>query len=269
MAAQVHSLLANGKYRVVSDSGSIRDPEGLFVTRRQSIVWRGSEDSLIKAFKIGNTFTSINSAVSSSQSKMMCGGPDSMKLIDYTGGEPHWDVDLTWVGIHKSYSGDADFVYRIEEEGTRVETSFPKTGTLDTGASYTYGVLTPYVSAPPVTANKYKRARIGTFVPIKKIIGVIKTSEPVGFGHSKLFALVKTFGPPDQSLLRGWRPGDAGTGIPEPQWNWFAKYMEGAADSAKGGSWVPSSIQVRRQLSVGDLFVFTMDVPWEQRVTPG
>lgn len=284
MPALIHSLLAVGAYRITEESGAVRDPEALFVTKRQKIIYRGTENALINDFAIGGSLTlnqaSHGGGSASAQSRMLCGGPQNIRLVPGTALDPHWEADLEWVGIHSSYYGSTEtFIWRAEDEFTRVETEFPKKAIPTAGGAETvFAVGTPFITgaaANPYTSSP-KKCRIITFVPSKKIVGVIKGAASLAAIHATIKArVIGTLGTPEQSLFRKWwkegtAPPVPATYCPDPLWTWAVNYMENVtSDDANAGAWVPATLQVRRHLSVGDLFAFTLDIPWEQRVTPG
>ena len=265
MPALVHTLLSTDSFRVTEDMGTVRDAEGLFATTQQKIVYRGSLTGLINKFKVGKV-------QSSSEGKMLCQGPSNIRLFDGTANDQHWEASVSWVGIHKATHGNnVDFVYRVEDEFARAESEWPKNNRGDSVTVTHFGLGEPYVNngpflnGPPGTEATLKRCRVITFLPVKRVIGLMVTNEPVSPANSKLFSLVKTFQAPDDSLIRNWLIQEADRTI-DPVWVWAIKYMEGGADGS--GAWVPSSLQVRRQLSVGDLKAFTMEVAWELRIQP-
>lgn len=283
MSAQITSLLNRGHYRVVGDSGAVLDQDGLFATRKQEVVFRGSEAALITAFKVGNPFTTQGLSFSEAQARMLCTGPESIRLVDYTGSDPHWDVSVGWVGFHKSYQGSANSFYRVDDEFMTAETMFPKegsVGTLGDGAghgSYTAIIGPPY--APLVSfAGNPSRARVVTYVPVKKVHGVIFTTTPLSPWHSEIIAIIQKFKASPPLKIHNWLatiPGANSPPVPDPQWNYIPEFTTLAASAGNNsgaglsGDWAPSNLQINRRLSVEGLYAFTMDVTWEQRVTPG
>lgn len=269
MPALIHTLLPLNSYRVTEDGGSVRDSDGLFVTRDQKIVYRGTESSLIKAFLPGKA----NSP--SGGSKMLCGGPQNIRLFDGTAANPHWEADLRWVGIHGDYTaGDVKAIYRIEDEFSQVEATFPKAVQPFAGGDETYFGLRSLFSAPqdPFTAG-FRRARLLSYTPVKKVTGVIYKEHSVPFSptYPEIKKILQTIVPLQATEMVDWT--NANTLVPDPLYTFVAGHntlgtkITGTGDG-KRGAWVPSSLQIRRHLSVGNLYAFTMDVPWVQQITP-
>ena len=103
------------------------------------------------------------------------------------------------------------------------------------------------------------------------------TTIPLSPWHADIRAIIAKFKASPPAKVHNWLSLTATAGIPDPQWNYAPEFTSLPATTAPGassgagtaGDWVPTSLQVNRRLSVDGLYAFTMEVPWEQRVTPG
>ncbi len=276
MPALINSTLNRGSYEVNEDTGAVRDEDNLFVSRTQSITFHGSESELAAAFKAGKA-----NYPGGGESRMLCSGPQKVRLVEATAIDPHYDAEITWMGLHTAYKptggqagwqaigGTDDFVYRVEDEFARSETLLPIEAKSEDGLTSVWtGAPTPMVPAVinPVT-GKLARCRVINFIPSRKVTGVILSTTAVTPFHPSITVMINAWAkiPPDNnSLVQDW------SSLGDPLWTYCKGF--GAAGILNGGTeglWIPGSLQVRRQLTAGNLRAFTMDVIWEQRRTPG
>lgn len=274
MSALIQTTLNDGGYEVTADTGAVRDDESLFVSRKQTITFRGSESALAEEFPAGAT-----NYPAPGQPRMLCSGPQNVQLVEATAANPHYDAEITWIGLHTAYEppafngwraigGDAEFVWRVEDEFNRAETRLPiEAKNKDTGASIWTFAPVPIVPELTNDAGGYTRSRLIHFIPSRKITGIILSDIPVTPFHPKIKIMIASWGkdPPNKNeLVQNW---DA---LADPMYTYCKGYSESAvANGGLDGSWIPGPLQTRRQLSAGNLRAFTLDVIWEQRKTPG
>jgi hypothetical protein len=281
MSAMIHSTIAAGAYEVLSDSGVVRDLESLFCTRKRKILFRGSEAQVIQKFPVAGTGCpdlAAGGANGAVQSNMLCTGPLNMELCEGTRRDPHWEVELNWVGIHSHFrqqGQEADFIYKLVYNFSRTETNFPIKVPLESpsGAEFTIGVGPQFVTGGPMngTTGRFKRVRLINFIPMIQVVGVIRNDGvfPVSPLTPKIKTLITnlngTSGATGQmaAAVQDWT-----LGLVDPQYNYCKTFLEPSKQNKANGAFVPSSLSCHRHLSFGAIFAFTMDLTWEQGITP-
>lgn len=267
MGALIYSTLPLNGYEVLADSGSVRDPQQLFVTRRRRILFHGSEDGLVDKFSPG----AANSP--GGGPRMLCSGPGSMELCPGTARDPHWEADVDWIGLHSGWqfanspgTSNPKFHYRIVSNWSRTETHFPISGQNQDGTPFTTYVGTPFVSNPLNSLGGPTRARLINFIPMLQVVGVIFSPGNISPWTGEILALITLLNgnmPPPVAALQDW------TKLPDPLLTYAKGFLTSENQLAVQGKWVPASLQSNRQLSVGDVHAFTLDLTWEQGKTPG
>lgn len=271
MGSLIYSTIPQQSWEVTADTGAVRDPENLFVSRRQSIVFNGTEDQLIRAFPMGE------GNYPGAESGMLCSGPVSAQLIRGTRREPHWDVEVQWVGLHNMHSAsinkggihglnDGRFNYRILVNSARRETPFPIKTTNTAGADYTIALGPKYVNSTFNPTGDFIRGKLINFLPMIQVIGVINL-EGIGFlsvYNPRITALITKLNTEYKPLnLEDWST------LPDPMITWAKGFLEKAKQNKADGAYVPVNLSSHRHLSFGSVHAFTMDLTWEQGISPG
>lgn len=270
--ALIHTTLSANSYEVLADTGAVRDPENLFVTRSRRILFRGTEAQLIAAFPLGAATSP------SGGTRMLCAGPGEINLCEGAAADPHWETEVRWLGIHASYkrtlaqdpgNADSDFSYRLLYNWARTETQLPIETKEDDGVTpYMVYADTSMVNNVLNSLGGYQRVNAINFVPMIQVIGVINSEGafPISPNTPKLKALIallnSTQKPPD-ALIQSW---DA---LPAPMLHYCPGFIGPSSHSGKNGAYIPVSLQSHRQLSYGSLHAFTLDLQWQQGKTPG
>lgn len=267
--ATYFTSIARNSYGITHDTGAIRDPENLFVSREQEILFRGTEAQLIAAFRAGTSSPSGGS-------RMLCAGITEATLAEGTATDPHWECRVKWTGLHTAYrdtsdasTADSTFQYRILCEWSHTQTQLPIESKINDGSDtyFTYAdgdFVTNEIN--PIT-NAYTRTNLYNFVPSLQIVGVIDSGSvfPVSPATPKIQALItllNTTHAPPSSLIQDW------DNLPDPMHHYAKYYLPKSKQSGVQGAYIPVSISTHRHLSFGSVHAFTMQLQWQQGKTP-
>lgn len=266
--ATYFTFLARNSYDTLSDTGAIRDPENLFVTRTRRILFRGTESQLIAAFR-------STAASPSGGSRMLCAGLLSADFCEGTSADPHYEAEVKWIGLHSAYRdstdaamADATFQYRILCSWTHNQTQLPIESKNIAGDPYfTYAdgdYVTDEINA---ATGAYTRCNLFTFVPSLEVIGVIDSGSvfPVSPATPKIQALItllNTTHAPPSSLIQNW------DNLQDPMHHFCKYYLPKSKQSGTQGAYIPTGITSHRHLSFGTVHAFTMQLQWQQGKTP-
>lgn len=264
----VHSLLSVGAYKITGDSGIQIDADSGLVTRRQEIVFRGSLAELFAVFEFGTQ----SEIPDSGQSRIYCGGPQSVRQIDGTSSNPHWQATIEHVGLHSYVHGSATSVWRIAPLWTAREITLPQEYPRETG-TYTYyaGLATTsgqtvYI---PTGGHAFDPCTIHDHVPGYNVRGIIVSGIPLHPSHPAIIALIATFGTPNTTSMVNYANNE-GAG-----YNWCKGMPAGATNSGSGvGVWFVGDISAERVIEPLNgtqtlkIYQVTIPIRWLQRKAP-
>ena len=270
MGAQIFSRITPGTYAVIADSGVIRDQD-LFSTQRKTVLFRGTQDQIHQTFSLGNA--------DSDETNMLCAGPTSISLCEGTARNPHWEVEVQWVGIHGATSAgiaqgikpgnwSKNFNYKLLYNWSRTETRFPIVNRTSGEDDYTTYISTPYVSNELNALGTPQRARLIHFVPMIQIVGVMISEGPPNPFSGSLSSLITSLNPTAAvSTAAAWQQD--WSSLKDTMKTWAKGFLESSKQTGVQGAFVPVSMQTMRHLCVGKAWAFTCDLTWEQGITPG
>lgn len=266
--AQIHTLLTVGGYRVTEDSGIQIDPDTTLATRRQSIVFRGSLQSLYSTFRFGEQ----GEVPDGSQTRMYCSGAQSVRQVDGTSANPHWQATVEHVGLHSYVHGSVFSVFRLTPLWTVRETTLPQTypDNADGTSEFTFyaGVTGGYLPSSGVT--DYHPCTIHDHVPGYQARGIIVTPLEITPSHPYIKQLLLTLGTPDTADTVDYK-NNPGAG-----YNWCKDMPQGTSNliSNTVGKWFVGDISSERVIEPmtgsSDLKIYQVTFPirWLQRKAP-
>ncbi len=270
----MHStLLSDGEYRVTGDSGMEIDRDTTICSRVRDIVFRGSLQSLHSTFRFGQQ----DEVPESSQTRLYCAGPQSVKLAPGTASDPHWIARIEHIGLHSYVHGAATYTFRLTPLWTARETELPKeypdmAGGGATNVFYA-GVAGGYLPASGV--NDDHPCIIHDSVPGYQARGLIVSDIPITPRHPSILALLAaspfgtTLSSAQAACMANWG-ANANAG-----YNWCLGMPVGATTSNQTvGKWFIGDITAERVLEPIDgstankIYQVTFSIRWLPRKQP-
>ncbi len=266
--AIITSLSSDG-YRVTADSGIVIDPETTMVTRRRDVVFRGELNRLFDVFRFGEQ----SEIPDGSQARLYCAGPQSVRLIEGTASDPHWQATIEHVGLHSYvHGGSRTSVFRLTPLWTKREIELPRQYHGDDGAgneqTYTFyaGTSGGYLpSGVPVDHP----CTIHDSLPGYQARGIIYTNLAVTPSNPAFTTLLATLGTPSTADTVNYA-ANAFAG-----YNW-CKGMPTSTSAASNtvGKWFIADITAERMFEPLDgtvaykIYQVTFTIQWLQRKAP-
>lgn len=270
----MHStLLSDGEYRVTGDSGMEIDRDTTICSRVREIVFRGSLQSLHSTFRFGQQ----DEVPESSQTRLYCAGPQSVKLAPGTASDPHWIARIEHIGLHSYVHGAATYTFRLTPLWTSRETELPKQYTGISGGTertYTFyaGTSGGYL---PSGVDQDWPCVIHDSVPGYQGRGLIVSDIPITPKHPSFTALLARISPSGNLSATEQLPMVDYSANAFAGYNWCKGMPTSTSSAGPGvGRWFIGDITAERVLEPIDgstankIYQVTFSIRWLPRKQP-
>lgn len=206
----IHTDLALGAWQATTDAAPLRDRATGLATVRIPIVFRGSRAQAVQTFRHGAQNCPHGG------SGMFCAGPADIQLIPNTGTDPHWDMNVEWIGLHSQFLADggtsAGLAYDVHIDWSHREKNYPEEIPVEGGSPVVFTPEYPFAPSGTSTGGNKRKAKHYDHLPTATITVVMVHAQPPSPSHPLIKLILS-------KLPKNW-PGiiQDYTGLTEPVW---------------------------------------------------